>query len=98
MELQSPSAPAAAPEKRFWLGAFIAGKQIRFCILIALVVVLMPPETGLGVDLCMLHRQTGAPCPGCGVTRSGANLVRGNFRRAFDYHPLGYIQIGRAHV
>jgi hypothetical protein len=51
----------------------------------------MPPETGLGIELCMMKRTTGAPCPGCGMTRCGSNMVRGNFRRAFDYHPLGFI-------
>jgi hypothetical protein len=51
----------------------------------------MPPEKGLGINLCMMQRITGAPCPGCGVTRCGSNLVRGNFRRAFDYNPFGFI-------
>jgi hypothetical protein len=25
------------------------------------------------------------------MTRSGANMVRGNFGQAFDWHPLGFI-------
>src|SRR5262249_28110375 len=54
-------------------------------------VILLPPEKGLGINLCMMQRLTGAPCPGCGVTRSGSNLVRGNIRRAFDYNPFGLI-------
>jgi hypothetical protein len=88
MELPTDAVP---PERRYWLTAFIAGRQIRFCILILLIVVLMPPEAGLGIDLCMMHRMTGAPCPGCGVTRSGSNLFRGNFKRAIEYHPFGLI-------
>ena len=78
-------------QRRHWLSEFIRGRTCRWCLLGALYVILQPPETGLGIDLCTLHRYTGAPCPGCGMTRSGANLVRGHFGRAFDYHPLGYI-------
>ena len=85
----SPALPMA--QRRYWLSEFIRGRTCRWCLLAALYVILQPPETGLGIDLCTLHRYTGAPCPGCGMTRSGANLVRGNFGRAFDYHPLGYI-------
>jgi hypothetical protein len=83
--------PESRPEQRWWLTAFLAGKQIRLCLIILLVVALIPPESGLGIDLCFLHRGTGAPCPGCGMTRCGSNLLRGNVRRAIDYHPLGLI-------
>src|SRR3712207_7945107 len=44
---------------------------------------------GLGVEMCAGKRLTNAPCPGCGMTRCGSNLVRGNVRRALQYHPLG---------
>jgi hypothetical protein len=39
----------------------------------------------------MMKNLTGAPCPGCGVTRSCSNFMRGNFRRSFQFHPLGLI-------
>lgn len=51
----------------------------------------MPPESGLGIELCLLKNQTGAPCPGCGVTRSGANFFRGDVTRSIQYHPFGLI-------
>jgi Protein of unknown function (DUF2752) len=88
--------PAETPS-RFWLINWVTGTQTRWLLLVALYVIVQPPEKGLGAwgvpDLCTLHRYTGAPCPGCGITRSGANLVRGNFRRAFEFHPFGYIFI-----
>jgi len=79
------------PEQRWWLTAFIAGGQIRLCLLVALAVIAMPPENGLGVELCILKNVSGAPCPGCGVTRSGANFFRGDVARAAAFHPLGLI-------
>src|SRR5438270_1398969 len=82
--------PVEAPP-RFWLLRWVTAPQLRWILLAMLYVIVQPPEKGLGVDLCTLHRYTGAPCPGCGMTRSGANLVRGDFRRAFQFHPFGYI-------
>ncbi len=87
---RSPAAEPAA-EKNHWIISFISGRHCRWCILIALAVVLLPPEDGLGIDLCMMKRMTGAPCPGCGVTRCGSNMVRGHFRRAFEFNPFGFI-------
>ncbi len=83
--------PQPRPEQRWWLTAFLASGQPRLCLLILLVVALIPPETGLGIDLCFVHRATNAPCPGCGMTRCGSNLLRANVRRAIDYHPFGLI-------
>jgi hypothetical protein len=83
--------PDPRPEQRWWLTAFLAGRQPRLCLLVLLVVALMPPEKGLGFDLCFFHRSTGGPCPGCGMTRAGSNLLRGNVRRSIDYHPFGLI-------
>jgi hypothetical protein len=71
-----------------WLGFLLSDVVLRACALFTLASVLVPPE-GLGTDLCMCKRLTNAPCPGCGVTRGGSNLVRGQFRRAFEYHPFG---------
>src|ERR1700687_703545 len=41
----------------------------------------------------MCKRTTNLPCPGCGLTRCGSNLVRGNVARAFNYNPFGFIII-----
>ena len=81
------------PPAKFWLVRWITNKHLRWLLLVSLYVIVQPPETGLGIDLCSLHRVSGAPCPGCGMTRAGANLVRGEFLRAFQFHPLGYVFI-----
>jgi hypothetical protein len=62
------------------------------CALFTLLFVLMPPE-GLGWELCVCKRATNAPCPGCGMTRAGSNLVRGDVARAIQYHPFGLLLI-----
>jgi hypothetical protein len=37
---------------------------------------------------CIFKWGTGLPCPFCGVTRSLASLIRGDFKEALFYHPL----------
>ena len=43
--------------------------------------------TGYGIP-CMLHKTTGLECPGCGLTRAIAAVVRLDFAAAFAYHAL----------
>ena len=43
--------------------------------------------TGLGIP-CMLHRVTGLACPGCGLTRAIAAVVRLDLAAAFTYNLL----------
>src|SRR6476620_4576547 len=78
----------AADEDRSWVGRLLDDLTLRLSALFLLAVILMPAE-GLGVELCPCLRLTNAPCPGCGMTRSGSNLVRGHFLRAIQYHPFG---------
>jgi hypothetical protein len=82
----------AAVERRFWLRHFLDDLTLRLSALFVLAIVLMPAE-GLGFELCLCKRYTNAPCPACGMTRSGSNLVRGHFLRAVQYHPFGPLVI-----
>ena len=41
-----------------------------------------------GPVLCVFRGLTGVPCPGCGLTRGVAWLMRGKIGRAAEYHPL----------
>ena len=41
-----------------------------------------------GPTVCPFALCTGMACPGCGMTRAAAHLLRGDFGLAFGYHPL----------
>jgi hypothetical protein len=70
-----------------WLRLMLGDAHLRACAVFTLVMLLMPPE-GLGIDLCFSQLYFHAPCPACGVTRGGSNLMRGNFTRAAQFHPF----------
>ena len=57
--------------------------------LVALVLSFLLPVEGVGVDLCMFHRATGLPCPGCGLTRSLTSMSHGQVGHAFELHWFG---------
>lgn len=40
-------------------------------------------------NVCAFRRFTGLDCPSCGLTRCFVSMSRGDFSRAFVYHPVG---------
>jgi Protein of unknown function (DUF2752) len=42
-------------------------------------------------SICLIKHVTGLPCPSCGVTRSIILFVKGDFKDAMFYNPLGII-------
>ena len=42
-------------------------------------------------SLCLLRNVTGLPCPGCGLTRSWVDLVRGDLGASLGHHRLGWL-------
>ena len=44
--------------------------------------------TRLFGTICFFKAMTGIPCPGCGMTRALFAAARGQFKRAFYFHPL----------
>lgn len=40
---------------------------------------------------CPVQRLTGIGCPGCGLSRAAAALVRGDFAGALRLHPMVYV-------
>jgi hypothetical protein len=43
------------------------------------------------VELCLIKRVTNIPCPSCGSTRSVISLTKGDFIRALNFNPIGYL-------
>jgi hypothetical protein len=37
---------------------------------------------------CLVLAATGVPCPGCGMTRAAASLLRGEWTAMWRFHPL----------
>jgi len=85
--------PAPPPKPRTWLDRSLTDLHLRICAVLTLGLFVMPAEGLPGVELCMFKRTTNLPCPGCGLTRCGSNLVRGNVARATEYNPFGLIII-----
>jgi hypothetical protein len=52
---------------------------------------LLPPARPLPFDVCLLHRLTGLPCLGCGLTRSIVHLLRGDLLASLRLHPAGLL-------
>ena len=42
---------------------------------------------------CPLRLLTGLPCPFCGITRSLASAMRGDWTASLAYHPLGLVAV-----
>jgi hypothetical protein len=48
----------------------------------------LAPAIEDGPTLCPFAICTGMACPGCGMTRAAAQLLRGDFGAAMTFHPL----------
>jgi len=46
------------------------------------------------VQLCLIKRLTGVPCPTCGFTRGAIALLNGNVVQAWLFNPLLYLVLG----
>jgi hypothetical protein len=55
-------------------------------VVIGLLTVVGPIEDG--TTICPFALCTGMACPGCGMTRAAAHLIRGDLTTALGYHPL----------
>lgn len=64
------------------------------CLLAGLAVGLsfcFSPETLPQLPLCPFHAATGLPCPGCGLTRAFCAISHGEFVRAWEFNPFGFV-------
>ncbi|MER2561320.1 MAG: DUF2752 domain-containing protein [Myxococcaceae bacterium] len=60
---------------------------MRIIALVVLIGSIALPAGPLGPDLCPVHRATGLPCPGCGVTRGLMYVSHGQLAEALGANP-----------
>lgn len=59
-------------------------RKIVFTLAYILIVIIFY-FTGIG---CIFQKLFGIACPGCGMTRALASVLRLDFAAAFNYHPM----------
>lgn len=83
----SPRGPGISARRATFEVIFSPTGRVLAPLFLALSVFL--PTRGLGIDICLMHRLTGLPCPGCGLTRSITSMTHGELSQAAAYHPFG---------
>lgn len=73
---------------RPWLGALLSDVRLCRVILIACAVLGAGHMLGYALWPCVFAQITGLPCPGCGMTRAVAALLRGDWSAAMHFHPF----------
>lgn len=83
------------PVSRFSLPAALVRERIAAWSCAGVAAVLVGVQAmGFSPGSCPFLTVTGLPCPGCGLTRSCACLLRGQFRQSLDYHAFGPLFLG----
>lgn len=94
-DLRPPATPAITEARVGYHRLFLA---VSIGVLCACVVLPAPNSAGelrlpgLGTPLptlCMLKREFGVDCPGCGLTRCFISMGHGHVAAAWAYHPIG---------
>jgi hypothetical protein len=88
VEGRESTVDVGAPTGDWVVEALVHRWSMRLALVAVVVSFLLPPD-GLGVDLCVFHRNTGLPCPGCGLTRSLTHVAHLDVVGAFVLHPFG---------
>ncbi|MBQ9162210.1 MAG: DUF2752 domain-containing protein [Clostridia bacterium] len=73
------------PEFKKRLRATVIKYSVILCVAAAYLVFVLC--TGMGIP-CLFHESTGLKCPGCGISRMLASLVRFDVVSAFWYNPF----------
>lgn len=70
-----------------WQGWF--GRPATLLAWAIVIVAVLHPAHGTGVEVCLTKVSSGFPCLGCGMTRSVSCVARGMFAESVSYHALG---------
>jgi hypothetical protein len=55
--------------------------------------VFVNPSRPLPIDVCLLKRLTGLPCPTCGLTRAVCYALQGDWAASLGFHPAGILVV-----
>lgn len=80
--------PRAAPRVSAWDELALLTPKTGWMALFAVAASFVLPFEGFGIDLCGVHRLTGLPCPGCGLTRAFVLLANGDWLTAIGSNPF----------
>ena len=71
-----------------WSALALTTPGARWFAFAAMVLSFVLPANGLGIDLCGVHRFTGLPCPGCGLSRAFIAVADGELAEALAWNPF----------
>jgi len=86
----SERSPPGRPEGA-WSHRALLAPSARYLALGVMVASFFFPVEGLGFDICLLHRLTGWPCPGCGMTRAISAISQGDLVAALGLNPFSLL-------
>lgn len=97
--MPAPSPPSVPAEVLAAQASYHRALLALSAVVLAACFVLPGPESGGEIrvpyfdarlpSFCMLKREFGIDCPGCGMTRCFLSASHGQIVAAWDYHPLG---------
>lgn len=73
---------------RPWLAPLLRQRAMCRALLVACAVFGLGAMKGWRLWPCVFAEATGLPCPGCGMTRATAALLRGDWHTALRLHPF----------
>ena len=70
------------------LAPVLRERVLCISLLAACLLLVLANLAGISLLQCNFQTVTGLPCPGCGMTRGMAALLRGHFQEAWRWHPF----------
>lgn len=77
-----------SPKSDGWSSLALTTPGARWFAFGAIVLSFVLPANGLGIDVCGVHRLSGLPCPGCGLTRAFIAVANGEWAAALAWNPF----------
>ena len=86
-----PVVPPAIPRPGFRQARELALLCGGGAALVLVASFLMVPSGLPAFDICLFHRLSGFPCPGCGLSRAFCAISHGDWAAAWGFNPFGFL-------